>query len=50
MNYTPRVTRRGAQRFDADGLMFHMPGRWRIEFELRTAAGSDRLAQDLELR
>lgn len=50
MNYAPRVTRRGAQRFDADGLMFHMPGRWRIEFELRTAAGSDRLAQDLELR
>ena len=32
MNYKPSVLARGDGRFVAEGLMFHMPGRWRFRF------------------
>jgi hypothetical protein len=41
MNYRTTVTALGDGRFRAEGLMFHMAGRWRLLFDLPapTAAG-----------
>lgn len=51
MNYTPSVTTSGPGRYRAEGLMFHMPGRWELVFELRGGSSSMplRLAQSLQL-
>ena len=38
MNYRPSVTALGNGRFVAEGLMFHMPGRWRLQFQPAGAA------------
>jgi hypothetical protein len=43
MNYRPVVASRGPGRYRADGLMFHMPGRWDLYFDVATSAGSERL-------
>ena len=43
MNYAPSVTSTGPGRWRAEGLMFHMPGRWEFVFEVRAAGKSDRL-------
>ena len=32
MNYRPTVQALGDGRFTAEGLVFHMPGRWRFLF------------------
>jgi hypothetical protein len=45
MNYTPSLRELGPNRFRAEGMLFHMPGRWRITFEL----GPQRLTADLLL-
>ena len=39
MNYRTVVKPAGDQRYRADGLLFHMPGRWRFLFELEVAPG-----------
>ncbi len=49
MNYRPVVVARGAGSFRADGLMFHMPGRWDILFDLVTSAGTERLVATTHL-
>jgi hypothetical protein len=50
MNYRPGVSARGDGRFRAEGLMFHMAGRWELVFEWRDASGTaQRLAQTLEV-
>jgi hypothetical protein len=49
MNYRAAVTVRGDGRFLAEGLMFHMPGRWQLVFDVETAAGVDRLVSDVVL-
>lgn len=52
MNYRPSVTARGAGAYRAEGLMFHMPGRWELVFELRgTSSGTAplRLTQSLQI-
>jgi hypothetical protein len=51
MNYQPSVAARGSGRYRAEGLMFHMPGRWELVFELRGDGGSAplRLAQTLQV-
>jgi hypothetical protein len=33
MNYVPTVKALGPGRWHAEGLMFHMPGRWELAFE-----------------
>ena len=45
MNYKASNKRESASRYRADGLMFHMPGRWEIIFELRAAGRTDRVTQ-----
>lgn len=52
MNYRSTVTALGDGRFRADGLMFHMAGRWRLLFDLPAAAGQPprRLSREIDLR
>jgi cytochrome c peroxidase len=49
MNYAPSVKRLAPGRWRAEGLMFHMPGRWEIAFELRGKQGSERLSHSLQV-
>jgi hypothetical protein len=49
MNYRAGVSKRGDGRFVAEGLLFHMPGRWQLVFDVETGAGSERLVTDLVL-
>ena len=35
MNYKPEVEMRNAGQFQASGFLFHMPGEWRIRFQVR---------------
>ena len=50
MNYRARTTLAEDGRFTAQGLLFHMPGRWRLLFDLQTAGGPLRLQREIELR
>ncbi len=45
MNYKAGVTATGGGRFRAEGLMFHMPGRWEFVFDV----GGERLADSVRL-
>jgi hypothetical protein len=45
MNYKASVTSLGGGRFRAQGLLFHMPGRWEFIFE----AGGERLAHSVRI-
>jgi hypothetical protein len=45
MNYKASIKPAAGGRYRADGLMFHMPGRWELIFELRAAGRTDRLTQ-----
>jgi hypothetical protein len=38
MNYKPSVSKQSDTVFFAQGLMFHMPGQWRLQFEFETSA------------
>jgi hypothetical protein len=49
MNYKPSVSAQPGGRYRAEGLMFHMAGRWEFIFELRSAGKTDRLAQSIVL-
>ena len=49
MNYRPTVTAQGGGRYRAEGLMFHMAGRWELVFEVRAGGATERLAQSLQL-
>lgn len=50
MNYAPVLRPTGAHDWIADGLLFHMPGRWQLSFDVRIAGRTERLAADLEVR
>lgn len=47
MNYRPGVRSLGAGLYRAEGLMFHMPGRWELVFDVRSGDSATRLAQTL---
>lgn len=49
MNYAPSVTRIGPGQWRAEGLMFHMPGKWDLVFELTSKGKTDRLASSFSL-
>ena len=49
MNYKASVTAQPGGRYRAEGLMFHMAGRWEFVFELRAAGKTDRLTQSIVL-
>ena len=49
MNYKPAVAALGGGRYRAEGLMFHMAGRWEFVFELRSGGRTERLAHSVRL-
>jgi hypothetical protein len=49
MNYRASVRSLGAQRYRAEGLLFHMPGRWDLIFDVRRGNTVLRLSQALQL-
>lgn len=49
MNYRPAVVAEGAGRFRAEGLLFHMPGRWQFVFDIEASGAHERITQDLLL-
>ena len=48
MNYRPGVTLTG-RRGAAEGLLFHMPGRWQLILEIAGAAGREKLVAETVL-
>ena len=49
MNYRPAVTLRGSSG-TADGLLFHMPGRWQLILDVRGAAGREKLIAEMVIQ
>ena len=49
MNYRPTIAALGGGRYRAEGLMFHMAGRWELVFEVRSKGATERVAQSLRL-
>ncbi len=49
MNYRPSLKLLGAGRWRAEGLMFHMPGRWELRLDVDHAGQRVRLAQPVVL-
>lgn len=49
MNYRPVVTARSAGTYRAEGLLFHMPGRWDVAFDVEGNGRTERLTGVLQL-
>jgi hypothetical protein len=50
MNYSATVKALpGLDRWRAEGLMFHMPGRWRFIFDLKTVDGPVRVTHEVDV-
>jgi hypothetical protein len=49
MNYTPRLAR-SPNGLVADGLLFHMAGRWQLVVEAREGDAVERFADDIVIR
>jgi hypothetical protein len=50
MNYRSRVQAAGEGRYLATGLLFHMPGRWRLIFDVDVDGQRLRLTDTVELK
>ena len=50
MNYKPAISRIGADAWRADGLLFHMPGKWELVFAVASAQGIRRVAHTVIVR
>lgn len=50
MNYKPTVTPGKDGAFRIDGLMFHMPGKWQFQFDLRQDGRSDKISVDYDVQ
>jgi hypothetical protein len=51
MNYKASVKAQAEPgRYRAEGLIFHMPGKWEFLFDLRDAKGMERLKQEFALK
>jgi hypothetical protein len=47
MNYRPTVSPQGRGRFLAQGMVFHMPGRWQLVFDVTAGSRTERIARDV---
>lgn len=45
MNTVPRITSMGGGRYRVDGMLFHMPGRWELSFDLTRDGVTERVLQ-----
>jgi hypothetical protein len=49
MNYRPTISARGNGLYVAEGLLFHMPGRWQLLFDVERGGRTERLEAEIEL-
>jgi hypothetical protein len=49
MNYRAKVSPKGEGRYVAEGLLFHMPGQWRLLFDVDGGGRTERLAANITL-
>ena len=49
MNYRPTVVKGGDGVYAAEGMLFHMPGRWQLLFDVERDGRVERLSADIEL-
>jgi hypothetical protein len=49
MNRVPRIEAKGGGRFRAEGLLFHMPGRWELYFDVTRGPITERAQTDVVL-
>jgi hypothetical protein len=47
MNYRPTIVSAGEGRFRAEGLVFHMPGRWELDIDVRAGSETERLSHEI---
>ena len=47
MNYRPVIVPGKDGRYRAEGFIFHMPGRWEVNFDVRAGEEIERLSHDL---
>ena len=50
MNYKPSISKLGDNAWRADGLLFHMPGKWELVFAVATAQGVKHYGHTLSIR
>ena len=50
MNYAPKITSAGANKYKAAGMLFHMPGQWHISLETQGADKTDRFGLDITVK
>ncbi len=50
MNYRPSVTSPRPGAYRGEGLLFHMPGRWDLTFDLVSAGATERLTGTLHIQ
>jgi hypothetical protein len=50
MNYSPEVTTSGETMYKASGMLFHMPGQWRISLETRGTDKTDRFTVEISVK
>jgi len=50
MNYRATITRGPDATYRAEGLLFHMPGRWDLTFDIAARNTTQRLAHAVEVR
>lgn len=49
MNLAPKTSRVREGIFRAEGMLFHMPGRWELYIDVRGEAGADRAAFEVTI-
>lgn len=49
MNYRPSLKALGEGRWRADGLMFHMAGRWELRLDVQRSGRTERLLETITL-
>ena len=49
MNYRPSLKPLGDGRWHVEGLMFHMPGLWELQFDVQVAGKTERLRDAISL-
>lgn len=49
MNFQPSIAAIGPNTYRAEGMMFHMPGKWQLAFEQRMPSGPARVTTDIEI-
>ena len=50
MNYRATIVSAGEGRFRAEGLVFHMPGRWELDIDVRAGSETERLNHDIVVK